>query len=270
VSAVEAQAPPVLAAHELSVRYGGIEALRQVSLGFDAKHTYGLIGPNGAGKTTFFDCLSGVAKPSGGHVYLFGTDITRRPPTWRSRQGIRRTFQRQQTFGHLTVEENLMVSLEWRNTARIVAAGTLRLAGTERRERACRDQARTVLELCGLSDLAGEAAGRLPIGQARMVEFARAIVDTPAVLLLDEPTSGLQHDDTLKLGQLMAMVRDVHGTCVVLVEHDVQFVMDNCDQIVVLNLGTILTSGTPAQIRNDPIVQAAYLGTSPTKGATFN
>jgi branched-chain amino acid transport system ATP-binding protein len=259
----------VLAAHELSVRYGGIEALRQVSLGFDAKQTYGLIGPNGAGKTTFFDCLSGVARPSAGRVYLLGADITQRPPTWRSRRGIRRTFQRQQTFGHLTVEENLMVALEWRNTPRSVAAGTLGLPGTQRREQAHREQARAVLDMCGLADLADEPAGRLPIGQARMVEFARAIVDTPAVLLLDEPTSGLQHDDTLRLAELMAMVRDVHGTSVVLVEHDMQFVMDNCDQIVVLNLGTILTSGTPAQIRNDPVVQAAYLGTSPTEGGTF-
>jgi len=250
------------------VSYGGIVALRDVSLAFAPRQIYGVIGPNGAGKTTLFDCLSGVARPSAGHVHLFGKDITGRSPTWRSRQGIRRTFQRQQTFGHLTVEENLIVALEWRNTGRNVVGGALGLPATRRREQARRAQARAVLDLCQLSALADVAAGRLTIGQARMVEFARAIVDTPAVLLLDEPTSGLESDDTRQLGELMGKVRDEHGTTVVLVEHDMRFVMDNCDEIVVLDLGEVLASGTPAQIRRDPRVQAAYLGTSADTAAS--
>ena len=268
MSAGEQASVPVLAAHELSVSYGGIRALRDVSLAFATRQIYGVIGPNGAGKTTFFDCLSGVARPSAGHVYMLGKDITRRSPTWRSRQGIRRTFQRQQTFGHLTVEENLVVALEWRNTGRNVVGGALGLPATRRREKARREQARAVLELCELTKIADVAAGRLTIGQARMVEFARAIVDTPVALLLDEPTSGLESDDTDQLGVLMARVRDEHGTTVVLVEHDMRFVMDNCDEIVVLDLGEVLASGTPAQIRSDPRVQAAYLGTSTDASAS--
>jgi len=263
VSTAEQAATPVLEAKKLSVSYGGIVALRDVSLAFVPKRTYGVIGPNGAGKTTFFDCLSGVARPSAGHVHLLGHDITRRSPTWRSRRGIRRTFQRQQTFGYLTVEENLIVALEWRNTGRNVLEGALGLPAAQRREHERREQARAVLELCELTKLADVAAGRLTIGQARMVEFARAIIDTPVVLLLDEPTSGLESDDTRQLGELMGKVRDEHGTTVVLVEHDMRFVMDNCDEIVVLDLGEVLATGTPAEVRNDPRVQAAYLGTSP-------
>jgi branched-chain amino acid transport system ATP-binding protein len=255
---------PVIAADRVSVTYGGIVALREVSLSFEAARIVGVIGPNGAGKTTFFDCLSGVTRPTSGRVTLNGVDVTKRSPTWRSRQGVRRTFQRQQTFGHLSVEENLVVALEWRQTARSVVGGALGLPATRRREKERREQAREVLELCGLSAIAERPAGRLTIGQARLVEFARAIVDTPSVLLLDEPTSGLEREDTAQLGELMARTRDAFGTTVVLVEHDVGFVMEHCDSIVVLDLGEVLATGLPAEIRDNPAVQAAYLGTVST------
>jgi branched-chain amino acid transport system ATP-binding protein len=253
-------ASDALCAVDVSVRFGGVVALANVSLESHPEEVLGLIGPNGAGKTTLFDVLSGICPPSSGRIRYGGDDITRRSPTWRSRHGIRRTFQRQQMFGWLTVEENVLVALEWRGGGGGLLADLVASPTRRRRERDRRQLTDEVLELCGLSDVRDQPAGKLPIGRARMVEMARAIVDEPRVLLLDEPTSGLEETEAGSLGVSMRRVCKERGCAVVLVEHDVGFVMENCDRIVVLNLGRVIAAGPPDVIRDDAAVREAYLG----------
>ena len=251
---------PVLGAIDVSVRFGGVAALQGVGLEARAGPVVGVIGPNGAGKTTLFDVLSGIRPPTSGRIVYRGEDITRRSPTWRSRRGIRRTFQRQQMFGWLTVEENVLVALEWRGGGGGMVGDLLALPTRRRRERARRRRADEVLELCGLDDVRSQPAGKLPIGRARMVEMARAIVDEPRVLLLDEPTSGLEEHESRSLGESMQRACRERACAVLLVEHDVGFVMQHCDTIVVLNLGEVIAVGSPAEVREDAAVQEAYLG----------
>jgi branched-chain amino acid transport system ATP-binding protein len=251
---------PVLRAFDVSVRFGGVAALSGVTLDAPPSQIVGVIGPNGAGKTTLFDVLSGIRSPASGRIFYHGEDVTRRSPTWRSRRGIRRTFQRQQMFGWLTVEENVLVALEWRGGGGGLVGDLLALPTRRGRERDRRRQADEVLELCGLGDVRSQPAGKLPIGRARMVEMARAIVDQPRVLLLDEPTSGLEEHESRSLGESMQRVCRERGCAVLLVEHDVGFVMRHCDTIVVLNLGEIIAVGSPDEVREDAAVQEAYLG----------
>jgi branched-chain amino acid transport system ATP-binding protein len=251
---------PVLRAVDVSVRFGGVAALDRVTLDAHAGQIVGVIGPNGAGKTTLFDALSGIRAPTSGRITYRGEDVTRRSPTWRSRRGIRRTFQRQQMFGWLTVEENVLVALEWRGGGGGLAGDLLALPSRRRRERDRRGRADDVLQLCGLDDVRAQPAGKLPIGRARMVEMARAIVDEPSALLLDEPTSGLEESEVRSLGASMERVCRERGCAVVLVEHDVGFVMEHCDTVVVLNLGQVIAVGTPDEVRDDAAVQEAYLG----------
>lgn len=253
-------AAPVLQADGIAVRFGGVTALSGVSLDLAAGEVCGLIGPNGAGKTTLFDVLSGIRAPSDGTIRLDGRDVAWRSPTWRSRRGIRRTFQRQQTFGWLSVEDNVLIALDWRGGGGGMLADLVRAPTRRAREHARRERVNEVLDRCGLTDVRHEPAGALPIGRARLVELARAIVDVPRVLLLDEPTSGLDEHDCDRLGTVMRHVTAEDACAVVLVEHDVGFVMHHCDRIVVLHLGAVIAEGPPEVIRDDAAVGAAYLG----------
>ncbi|MET7621695.1 ABC transporter ATP-binding protein [Streptomyces sp. NPDC005408] len=252
----------VLHASGIGVHFGGIRALDGVDLGVRPGEVCGLIGPNGAGKTTLFDVMSGIRRPDEGRVRLDGVDITRRSPVWRARHGMRRTFQRQQLFGQLTVADNLLVAQEWRGgggglAADLVASPTRRTRETARRERAA-----TVLGACGLDALAGSYAGVLPVGQARMVELARALADLPRVLLLDEPASGMTAEERAQLAAVVRHLADEEGCAVLLVEHNVAFVMELCARVVVLDLGRVLAEGSAAEVRADPKVLDAYLGTN--------
>lgn len=249
----------VLEARGISVRFGGVKALTGVDLGIRAGEVCGLIGPNGAGKTTLFDVLSGIRRPDQGRMLLDGVDVTRRSPVWRARRGMRRTFQRQQLFGQLSVADNVLVAQEWRGGGGGLAADLVASPTRRRRERERRERAARVLADCGIGALADSYAGGLPVGRARMVELARAVADPPRVLLLDEPASGMSAPER---EQLAAVVRRLaeEGCAVLLVEHNVAFVMDLCTRVVVLDLGTVLAEGTAAEVRANALVREAYLG----------
>lgn len=251
---------PLLAVEGVTVRFGGVVAVDNVNMSVPSGQVRGLIGPNGAGKTTLFDSITGVNTPSAGSIRLEGQELTGRPATTRARMGIRRTFQRQQPFGWLSVADNVLSALEWEGggggiTADLFALPTRRRIEAERRERV--DE---VLELCGLTDIKDTPAGELPIARARMVELGRAIVSRPKLLLLDEPTSGIEHDEAEQLGQIIQTIRVEDECSVLLVEHDVAFVMAQCDLITVLNLGQVIGEGSPEEVRNNPAVRDAYLG----------
>ncbi|WP_328492971.1 ABC transporter ATP-binding protein [Streptomyces sp. NBC_00414] len=251
---------PVLRADRVGVRFGGVRALDDVSLSLRPGEICGLIGPNGAGKTTLFDVLSGIRRPDEGRVHLDGTDVTRRSPVWRARHGMRRTFQRQQLFGQLTVADNLVVAQEWRGGGGGLAADLLGAPARRTYERERRARAAEVLRTCGLDGLGDTYAAALPVGRARTVELARAVADPPRVLLLDEPAAGTTADESRKLASVVRRLSEQEGCAVLLVEHDVAFVMELSTRVVVLDLGRVLAEGTPTEVRADRQVREAYLG----------
>ncbi len=255
----------VLALEDVSVRFGGISALDGVSLTVAHGVVCGLIGPNGAGKTTLFDVVSGVRTPNDGRVWFDGKDATRWSAVTRARRGLRRTFQRVQTFGWLSVEDNVLAATEWHGGGGGMLADFVQLPSRRSRERARRERVAEVLEQCGLTAVRRDPVGSLPIGLARMVEFARAIVDDPKLVLLDEPTSGLDEVESERLVEQLHRLRTEATCSVILVEHDMSFVMDQCDTIAVLDLGRVLTVGEPKDIQADPVVRAAYLGEGPAR-----
>jgi branched-chain amino acid transport system ATP-binding protein len=250
----------VLELEGVAVRFGGVTALDGVDLVVRAGEICGLIGPNGAGKTTLFDVISGLRATPRGRVRLHGDDITRWPAVKRSRHGIRRTFQRVQLYSWLSVTDNILAALEWRGGGGGLLADVIGLPTRRAREAARRERADAVLVACGLADVRDEMPARLPIGIARMVELARALVDEPRLLLLDEPTSGLDHAEAARLAGQVRAVQEHSRTPVVLVEHDMGFVMDVCDRVVVLDRGRVLAEGSPPEIQSDVTVRAAYLG----------
>jgi branched-chain amino acid transport system ATP-binding protein len=250
----------ILSLDGIGVRFGGIAALSGVSLEARAGEVLGIIGPNGAGKTTLFDVISGVREPNEGRVVLAGTDVTSKSAVQRSRRGLRRTFQRVQTFGWLTVEDNVLTALEWHGGGGGFLADLVMFPTRRLRERDRRRRANEVIERCGLTAVSNELAGSLPIGIARMVEFARAIVDEPRLLLLDEPASGLDETEAERLGALIDQVRDETGCAVLLVEHNAGFVMQHSNRVVVLDLGRVLAEGLPDEIQRNQAVRDAYLG----------
>ncbi|MFI6483978.1 ABC transporter ATP-binding protein [Nonomuraea sp. NPDC050663] len=239
---------------DVSVSFGGVRALTEVSFEAPEGGICGVIGPNGAGKTTLFDVISGLRRPSGGRVSFQEEDLTGLSAVKRARHGVRRTFQRTQVFGRLTVAENVLAALEWprQNFLGDLAAWPSRRA----LERERGERVDEVLELCGLSPLRDAYAAALPVGQRRLVELARALAGRPRLLLLDEPTSGLDADQVARLREVVTGLE----TTVLLVEHDMGFVMGVCDQLVVLDLGKVIAQGPPERIREDPVVRAAYLG----------
>jgi branched-chain amino acid transport system ATP-binding protein len=244
----------------VTVQFGGIQALSEVSLSVPPGMVCGVIGPNGAGKTTLFDVISGLRLPKAGRVRIDGRDVTDTSAVDRARTGLRRTFQRQQIFSQLSVHDNVLAALEWRG-GRLGILGDL-VAWPSRRRSELADHAAVarVLDLCGLTGIGDEPAGALPIGLARMVELARAIVDDPKVLLLDEPTSGLDQAEVARLGVVVGRIRSEIGAAILVIEHDMAFVMEQSDHVVALHLGQVLAAGTPAAIQRHPEVQSAYLG----------
>jgi branched-chain amino acid transport system ATP-binding protein len=241
----------VLEINGVSVRFGGVAALNDVSLDVRGGEVTGLIGPNGAGKTTLFNVVSGLQRPDRGSVRIRGADVTRLGPHRRARQGLARTFQRLELFGTLSAADNVRVGLEVR-----------RHGGTGPKSRHAQSPnvaATALLERVGVSGVASEPVSALSTGTARLVELARALSIDPRVLLLDEPCSGLDDRETAGLGILLRALAG-EGRAVLLVEHDMDIVLEICDVVHVLDFGEIIASGTPSEVRADPAVQAAYLG----------
>jgi len=253
---------PMLSLSHITVRFGGIVALNDLSFDAQRSEVLGIIGPNGAGKTTLFDVVSGVRAPNEGQVILAGRDVTSTSSTSRARAGLRRTFQRVQAFGWLQVEDNVLAAIEWRGGGGGFLADLAYFPTRRRRERERRQRVDEVLERCGLTAVRRELAGSLPIVVARMVELARAIVDEPSLLLLDEPASGLDETEIVRLGEQIQTVRAETGCTILLVEHNAGFVMEQSDRVVVLNLGTLLAQGLPAEVQGNQAVRDAYLGES--------
>jgi ABC-type branched-subunit amino acid transport system ATPase component len=239
-----AEGMPLLQAEGLVVRFGGHLAVNEVSLDVHAGRVTGLIGPNGAGKTTTFNALSGLQSLTRGRVLLDGDDITKLKPHKRARRGVARTFQRLETFTLLTVRENILAGAEFARSG----------DGRPPAERA--DE---LLERLGLGDVADERVDGLPTGRARLVEVARALANGPRLLLLDEPSSGLDEAETAELATVLAELA-ADGLGVLMVEHDMSLVMGSCQDIYVLDFGSIIASGGPAEIQVDERVRAAYLG----------
>jgi branched-chain amino acid transport system ATP-binding protein len=246
------------------VQFGGVAALSEVNLTVHPGTVTGLIGPNGAGKTTLFNVISGLQAPQRGTVHLFETDVTTMKPHRRARLGLARTFQRLELFGSLTAGENVQVGLE--STAKWWELRPYRRKGGGRGDDGGANSAamtratcERLLEGVGLVGLAGQQSSSMSTGLARMVELARGLAIGPKLLLLDEPGSGLDESESAVLGSLLARLA-AEGMAVLLVEHDMELVMRICDHIYVLDFGDIIASGKPEDIRNDPRVQAAYLG----------
>ncbi len=238
----------LLEINEVSVVFGGLLALDGASIDVEAGQVTGLIGPNGAGKTTLFNVITGLQQPTSGLIRLDGVTVTRTKRHMRARLGIARTFQRLEPFGSLTARENVLVALEMR-----------RRWATERYDAGT--VADQLLERVGIGPIADRKVDSLPTGTARLVELARALGTAPRVLLLDEPSSGLDEEETDALGVLLLeLARD--GLAILLVEHDMSFVMGTCAYINVLDFGRIIAHGPPEAIQVDPEVQRAYLGTA--------
>ncbi|QXE88567.1 ABC transporter ATP-binding protein [Geomonas nitrogeniifigens] len=248
----------MLSLNGIGKRFGGLTALEGISFNVGKGSITGIIGPNGAGKTTLFNVATGIYPPSCGAVLLEGKDISKLPPEGRARLGLVRTFQNIELFGKMTVLENVMVGLHTRSSSGLFAC-SFRMPWQMSEERRIRDRAMELLDFVGIPELAVVQAGTLSFGKGRLLEIARAMALEPKILLMDEPAAGLNSSETADLADLIKRIRDL-GVTVALVEHDMDLVMDICDQLVVLNLGTMLAEGTPRQIQDNPAVITAYLG----------
>ncbi len=245
---------------DITVDFGGLRALDAVSLRVDHRKTVGLIGPNGAGKTTLFDCVLGLVRPVSGELTIFGIDVDGWPVHRRARLGLARTFQRLELFGSLSVAENIVVALESVSSVGGLANELLRRPSSIDVRRRAEGRAAELLNLVGLTDHARTRSADLPMGLARLLEIARALATDPRFLLLDEPSSGLNEEETNRLADLLRRLQKQTELTLLVVEHDMGFVLGLSDEVYVLDFGKIIAHGTPAQIRRSRVVQAAYLG----------
>ncbi|SCY27381.1 amino acid/amide ABC transporter ATP-binding protein 1, HAAT family [Streptomyces sp. 136MFCol5.1] len=256
-------ATTVLDASGVTMRFGGLTAVRNVDLTVNAGEIVGLIGPNGAGKTTFFNCLTGLYVPTEGTVSYKGTVLPPKPHLV-TQAGIARTFQNIRLFPNMTVLENVLVGRHTRTKEGLWSA-LLRLPGFTKAENASRERAMELLEFIGLRTKADHLARNLPYGDQRKLEIARALASDPGLLLLDEPTAGMNPQETRVTEELIFAIRD-QGIAVLVIEHDMRFIFNLCDRVAVLVQGEKLVEGTSDVVQSDERVVAAYLGT-PFEGA---
>lgn len=248
----------LLEIESLSKRFGGVQAVSELSFEVPAGQIYAVIGPNGAGKTTLFNLITGVLRPSAGLIRFGGADVTNAPPHKLAALGVARTFQNLQIFNNMTVIENVMVGRQ-RFANRWLLPTLLRLPTVTRSDKACRSAAERLLDFIGLTADPDAPADTLPYGALKRLEIARALAVEPDLLLLDEPAAGCNERETAEIKDLIDKIAG-QGVTVVLVEHDMRLVMGISERILVLDYGRKLTEGTPNAVRNNPDVIAAYLG----------
>ena len=255
----DADKSPVLECIDLGITFGGLKAVDSFNITIGRTEIAGLIGPNGAGKTTVFNMLTGVYKPTEGNIVLDGKDITGQNPELISKSGIARTFQNIRLFNEMSVIDNVKVGLH--NQIKYgMWTGILRLPAFKEKEHEMNREAMKLLKIFDLDKEANYKASQLPYGKQRKLEIARALATNPKLLLLDEPAAGMNPNETEELMHTIHSVRDQFGVAILLIEHDMNFVMGICEEITVLDYGRVIARGDGKSIRNNPKVIAAYLG----------
>lgn len=251
----------ILKTENLGISFGGLKAVQDVNIEIRKKQLYGLVGPNGAGKTTIFNMITGVYKPTTGKFYLDGEDLTGKGQEFINHKGIARTFQNIRLFNNMTVIHNVMVGLHNQPEFKCNFIETIfRLPRYFKVEKAMRQKAKEILKIFGLEQERNNLACNLPYGKQRKLEIARALATNPKLLLLDEPAAGMNPHETEDLVKTVKYIRDNFDMTILLIEHDMKFVAGLCDEITVLNFGTVLAQGDTKTALNDPEVIKAYIG----------
>lgn len=251
----------MLEGFNISIEFGGVQALRDVNISVPRACVTSVVGPNGAGKTTLFNCLTGHVRPSSGTVKLDSVDVTGLAPHLRARGGLSRAFQ----MPRVDLDQNVLASAQLGSYSQYRPSVLTAMAGlpaSRRRERAVKDRAMTALERVGMAHLASRRAGELSLAHLRLLEVARAIAGEPKFVLLDEPAAGLAHADQQQLGETLQSLCDDDGLGVLLIEHNIDFVVAVSERVTVLHRGSVLHQGTAASFRASPEVREAYVGTS--------